>query len=234
MKKFVTLFTVAIMMAVFTAGSQPTAAANSSSTQLLTVILDKVARAGQQLKSLQANLSQQKINTQLGIKDPIEIGVIYYKPLGNGKSQLRIDYINPEPKTLIVNGDFISFYQPIINQAFESTAKNLSKGQAGALISFTINTSMRNNYNIDLGKDEVINGKKTTQLIFTPKNLPASQIKRLEVWIDNDTWLPIKHQFTERNNDITWVALSDLKQNVPLPGNQFKPTYKAGTKVVKG
>ena len=117
MKKFLGMAVVGMMMTAVMLNARSAQASAPSS--VLANILDKMTTAASGLKSLKANIKQQKTNTQLGMKGPLESGVMYYKPSKDGKSQLRIDYSSPDVKVLVVDGDKFTLYQPELKQMIQ-------------------------------------------------------------------------------------------------------------------
>ncbi|MBO0800517.1 MAG: hypothetical protein J2P31_16990, partial [Blastocatellia bacterium] len=86
-------------------------------SQLLTGILNKMEKAHQEMKSLKAELVQEKTNSQIGITDTV-FGEIIYKPAeGKNKGKLRINYSKPNQDIVTLVGENFTLYQPRINQA---------------------------------------------------------------------------------------------------------------------
>src|SRR5258708_17352914 len=167
MKKFFGMVVVGMMMTMVMLNAR-SAQAGAPST-VLANILDKMTGAASKLTSLKANLTQQKINTQIGIKGPIETGTLYYKPLKDGKSQLRIDYTSPDVKILVVDGDKFSLYQPALNQIIKSSIQNYTKNNSAGALSLKFDASTRDKYNISYERDEDVDGIQTSVLALVPK-----------------------------------------------------------------
>jgi len=231
MKKLFSMTIVAALVAVVMLNTR-SAQAGTPSTVLAT-ILDRMTNASKQIHTLKANISQQKINTQIGVKGPIESGTLYYHPLKDGKSQLRIDYTAPDEKVLVVDGDKFSLYQPGLNQILKSSIQKYAKNDSAGAISLRIDANTLEKYNVSYEKDEDVDGVHTSVLAFIPKAGVASPFKRQDIWVDRDSWLPAKIQITEKNNDITWFRLGNLQQNIKL-GNIFSIKTKPGTQTING
>ncbi|MFM8392931.1 MAG: LolA family protein [Acidobacteriota bacterium] len=202
--------------------------------QMLTGILNKMEKAHQELKSLRAELSQQKTNSQIGITDN-EYGSLIYKPsAGRAKGKLRIDYTRPSKDTIALVGDNVIFYQPRINQVFKSTLAKAAKGKVGGfsqLIGLDGSIkSMASSYNIEFLKDETINGQKTTLLRLTPKS--AGQFTAIDIWVNQQNWIPAQWKLVERNGDFTIVSLKNVQLNTPIPDAAFNVAIPSGVKVV--
>src|SRR5882724_1752566 len=232
MKKFLSMAIVGVMMTMVMLNAR-SAQASAPST-VLANILDRMTTAASGLHTLKATIKQQKTNTQLGIKGPLESGTMFYKPLKDGKSQLRIEYSSPDVKVLVVDGDKFSLYQPELNQMIQSSIQSYAKQNSAGALSLKFDASTRDKFNISYVKDEEVDGVQTSVLALVPKAGVASQFKHQEVWVDHKTWLPVKFQFTEKNNDVQWMQFGNLQQNIALGNGTFEIKSKPGTKIVKG
>jgi outer membrane lipoprotein-sorting protein len=205
-----------------------------ASPQLLTGILAKMEKMHKELRSLKAQIIQEKTNVQIGTKDK-DYGALLYKP-GNGKSKgkLRIDYTKPSNNTIAVVGDNFLFYQPKINQAFKNSLAKAAKGRVGGYAQLVgLDGSVRGlveNYNIEYIKDENVDGQASAHLRLTPK--AGGSLANIEIWVNNQTGFPTMQKFNERNGDYTVVKLTNLQQNLALNDGDFEVKLPGGTKIV--
>ena len=173
MKKFMTLALIAGLVLTLV-GASPIVDAKTS-PQILTGILNKMENAHKQMKSLKAELIQERINPQIGSKDS-DYGTVIYKPAaGKDKGKLRIDYIKPGVKTLSVIGENFTFYEPKLNQAMKSTVNRATKGKASMNL-VGLDGSLKtllNNYSIEIVGDAAVNGQTATVLRLLPKRSPT-------------------------------------------------------------
>jgi outer membrane lipoprotein-sorting protein len=218
---------------ILLSGAERSSTANAT-PQLLTGILNKMEKAHQDLKSLKAELIQQKTNAQIGITD-IEHGSLLYKPaVGKNKGKIRIDYTKPANNVISVVGDIFVFYQPRLNQALKTSVAKAAKGRTGGYAQLVgLDGSVKtlaNNYNFDFIKDEMLNGQMTTVLRLTPKS--GGQFANIELWVSQQTGLPVQQKFFERNGDYTVVTLKNLQLNPNIPDSAFNVNLPNGTKVV--
>jgi outer membrane lipoprotein-sorting protein len=232
MKKVLTIMTVAGMF-ILLLGADRSAGANTN-PQLLTGILNKMERAHQEMKSLKAEMIQQKTNSQIGITDT-EFGAILYKPAeGKTKGKLRIDYVRPSKDIVALVGENITFYQPRINQALKSTIAKASKGKTSGYVGlYGLDSSLKSlvsSYNIDILKDEEINGQPTTVLRLIPKS-NNQQFASIDIWVLQNG-LPSQWKLVERNGDHTIVTLKNLQLNSNIPDSAFNVNIPDGTKIV--
>lgn len=229
MKKIVTLaLIVGLTLAV--AGTIQVANAETS-PQILTGILNKMETAHKQMKSLKAELIQEKINPQIGSKDS-DYGTVIYKPAaGKDKGKLRIDYTKPGIKSLSVIGENFTFYEPKLNQAMKSTVNKATKGKAGANL-VGLDGSLKallNNYNIDYVGDAAVNGQSTTILRLLPKN--HGDYNSIDIWVAQ-SGLPVQWKMVERNGDYTVITLKNTQINMNIADSAFVISLPGGTKVI--
>jgi outer membrane lipoprotein-sorting protein len=235
MKKIMSLAIIA-GISLSLAGVKPSVSA-STQAPILTGILNKMEKANQDLKSLKAEMVLEKTNTQIGVTDS-EYGQLIYKPgTQKSKQKLRIDYTKPSKDILAVDGDNYVYYQPRINQAFKGFASKVSKGKESGLAQFItigLNGSLKSasgKYNISFVKDETIEGMTTSMLRLTPKG--ADQFTSIDIWVSQQSWIPVRLSVIERNNDVTVVTFKNPQLNGNLSNDAFSVNLPGGTKIVK-
>ncbi len=231
MKKILTILAVSGILLLINGASRVSA---NTTPQLLPGILNKMESAHQGLKTLKAELVQQKTNSQIGITDT-EYGGLLYKPgAGGAKGKLRIDYVKPTKDIIAVIGENVTYYQPRINQVFKSSLAKASKGKVNGYAQLVgLDGSLKalaGNYNIDFVKDEMINGQITTLLRLTPKS--SSQFASIDIWVNQQNWLPAQWKLIERNGDYTVVTLKNTQLNASIPDTAFNVTIPSGVRVV--
>ncbi|HQR34713.1 MAG TPA: outer membrane lipoprotein carrier protein LolA [Blastocatellia bacterium] len=229
MKKIMTLALIA-GLALAVAGAMPVVDANTS-PQILTGILNKMETAHKQMKSLKAELIQEKINPQIGSKDS-DYGTVIYKPAaGKEKGKLRIDYTKPGIKSLSVIGENFTFYEPKLNQAMKSTVGKAAKGKAGANL-IGLDGSLKallSNYNIDYVGDAAVNGQSTTILRLLPKS--RGDYNSIDIWV-SQSGLPVQWKMVERNGDYTVITLKNTQINTNIADSAFVINLPGGTKIL--
>ncbi len=229
MKRFITLALIA-GLALVVARTIPVVNAETS-PQILTGILNKMENAHKQMKSLKAELIQEKINPQIGSKDS-DYGTVIYKPAaGKDKGKLRIDYTKPGIKSLSVIGENFTFYEPKLNQAMKSTVNKAAKGKAGANL-IGLDGSLKallSNYNIDYVGDAAVNGQSTTILRLLPKN--RGDYNSIDIWV-SQSGLPVQWKMVERNGDYTVITLKNTQINTNIADSAFVINLPGGTKIL--
>jgi outer membrane lipoprotein-sorting protein len=194
-------------------------------------VLANMERAARAIKGIEADLRQEKRDMQIGGKE-IYSGKIYFQHSGKDRDRLRINYTVPEGQIVIVDGDKILLYQKAINQLIESTRQaQASKSQEFSFIATPYKSvpELKSQYNIVYAGDEQTGSASTAKLELTPKG--PSSAKKVTLWVEQSSWLPIKYQVVETNNNITTFTLGNLK-SAALSNDIFKFTPPKGTKFV--
>jgi outer membrane lipoprotein-sorting protein len=201
--------------------------------QLLTGVLAKMETARRNLKSLQATITQQHTNVQIGSVDT-EQGTILYKPNGGGKGKLRLDYHKPDTRIVAILGEEVLLYQPRINQVLKTKLAQATKGRTGGYTQLAaLDSSVKSltkDYRIEYVNDETINGQAAAHLRLVP--LQSGALVSLEIYVSQQHWLPLQYRFTERNGDYSVLSLSDLQLNLNVPDERFIVRYPSNTAVV--
>lgn len=176
-------------------------------------VLGEMENVGRTLTSLTASIWQQKKNVQIGIDDDAETGELYYIPNKNGTVKLRIDITSPTKKTVVITGEKIKFYQPAIKQMLVTSLKSAKSSQSFGSMAITFGSvsAIRANYDATLVKEEKLQGEQASLLHLTPKQ--SGPYKSIDIWISQNSWLPIQETLVENNGDITTIKLSNLKKN---------------------
>lgn len=229
MKKFMTLMFIA-GLALALVGAKPVVDVKAS-PQILTGILNKMENAHKQMKSLKAELVQEKVNPQIGSKDS-DYGTLIYKPAsGKDKGKLRIDYTKPGIKTLSVIGENFTFYEPKLNQAMKSTVGKATKGKTGANL-IGLDGSLKallNSYNMDHVGDAPVNGQPATILRLIPKG--KGDFASIDIWV-SQSGLPVQWKMVERNGDYTVITLKNTQVNANISDSAFVINLPGGTKII--
>lgn len=150
---------------------------------------------------------------------------------GGNVRRLRIDYTEPQSKTVVVNGNEAILIEPALNQAFVSTTNEIAKKTASTSL-LTVLTDARQlseNFDVALEGEETLDGQPTTKLLLRPKS--KSQYTRLEVWVSHQNWLPVK-QVLHTRSDYTTILLSNIRLQ-SIPESSFKVDYSK-YKVIRG
>ena len=232
MKKLVPPTLVALMLAALVAIPLPAANAQAG---LVSSMLTRMERQKQSLRTLSADISMEKYNSQLGDSDKY-YGTIRYIPAGGKAASLvRLDWNKPQQEILVVaNGGYI-LYRPRLNQAIIGTNGSVRSAKDNDVLAL-LNMSaaqLRSRFgDFQDTREEVIwGGVHTTHVKAVPKT--AASYKYIELWVD-DSGLPVQTKMVEKNDDSTTMRLSNVSRNGNLDKGVFDLKLDSNVKRIKG
>jgi outer membrane lipoprotein-sorting protein len=204
-------------------------AATARTTASVLVLMD---RSAQGFRSLTAKIEHVKFTAVVSDTSK-ETGDLYI----HKDDKMRIDITAPDPRTILRNGDSLFIYTPKINRVEEyNLGKNRSLVDQYIKLGFGTRTAeMRKNYDIVLTGEEELDGRKVAVLELTPKSDDVrKQITKIEMWIDQASWLPIQQKFFETTSgDYFLFHYTDLKEDLKIPESKFKQDWPKGATRVK-
>jgi outer membrane lipoprotein-sorting protein len=230
MKKIISLSLVAGIML---AASLQLAHAQAG---LVSSVINRMARSQRSLKTLRANLTVDKYNSQLRLND-IYQGIIFYipGPGGNSNAFVRLEYTSPQHETLVVAYGNYQLWRPRLNTVIEGKTSKIKSDKDNdvlALLSMSAAQLRTRFAEPEEPREETLWGGVWTQHLKLVPNGPASY-NYLEVWVDKEG-MPVQTKMVEKNDDATTVRLSNIERNQSIPMDQFKLNLDPSVKRVKG
>jgi outer membrane lipoprotein-sorting protein len=201
---------------------------------LVSSLYTRMQRSQQTLKSLSADISMVKYNSQ--IKDFDEFyGTVKYIPVGGKSAFVRLEWTKPQHEILAVaNGAYI-LYRPRLNMAYVGTTNSIKNGKdSDVLALLNMSTSqLRARFGDlqDLRDENLWGGVATTHFKAVPKN--AASYNYIEVWVDA-SGMPVQTKMVEKNNDSTTVRLTNVARNQTIDKGIFELKLDSSVKKVKG
>jgi outer membrane lipoprotein-sorting protein len=226
--KRINLFFIAVALMVAASLSVSTAEANGQ----LDEILANMQKAAAGIKSIKADLRQEKnFKSSIGGKE-VNNGKIWFKHEGKGSDKVKIEYTrNGSPSQVVwVVGNEIWLWQPPINQVIITTrTSQASKNQEFSFIATPYKSvpELKSQYNIVHKGDD--GGSAVLEL--TPKR--QSSVKQLTLWVNKSSWVPTRYQVIESNGDLSTFVLNNMKLNDAIGGGMFKKGWPSSTKELR-
>jgi outer membrane lipoprotein-sorting protein len=198
----------------------------------LEYVLSMMDHSAQDFQSLTAAIEQVKYTAVVQDKST-ESGEVYVRR----DSKERIDFLSPDPRTILRNGDNVYIYTPKINRVEEyNIGKNRATVDQYLALGFgTRGAALKQNYELALAGEEELDGRKTAVLEMTPKSQEQQkQISKVVMWIDEASWLPVQQKFLEAGaGDYILTRYTKVMKNLKLGDGKFKPDWPKGTKIEK-
>ncbi len=201
---------------------------------LVSSILNRLEKNRQTLKTLSADISMEKYNSQLRDSDKY-YGTVRYIPVGGRSALVRLEWTKPQHEILAVaNGAYI-LYRPRLNMAYvgsTSSVGNKRDSDVLALLNMSA-TQLRTRFGElqDVRDETLWGGVAATHFKAVPK--AAASYKYIEVWVDG-SGMPVQTKMVEKNDDSTTVRLSNVAKNQNIPMDQFQLKLDSSVKKVKG
>jgi outer membrane lipoprotein-sorting protein len=195
-------------------------------------VLAMVDAAARDFRTLTANVEHTKY-TEVVQDSSVESGQMW---LRKKDERMRIEFSKPDPRTILRSGESLFIYTPKINRVEEY---NLGKNRALVDQYLELGFGMRSenikrSYQVAFAGEQDLDGRKTLLLELTPNSDEMrAQISKVQVWIDESSWLPAQQKFLEANSgDYLLIHYSDIKKNLKIDESRFKADWpKNATKV---
>jgi outer membrane lipoprotein-sorting protein len=151
--------------------------------------------------------------------------------------KMRIELTSPDLRTILRDGDRLYIYTPKMKRVEEyNLGKHRDLVNEFLLLGFgTSGQDLKKGYLIALQGEEMLKGAKVVHLELTPKSQDVrKQISKIELWVDQATWLPLQQQFFEAGTkDYFIVRYSRVVRNVNLADSRFRARWPADVTRVK-
>lgn len=199
----------------------------------LTQVLSHMDQTAKRLKTLSADLEYTKV-TVLVNDFSTESGEMYFR---NSKTpDILIKFTKPVPKVILFRKNKAEIYQPKINQVQEfDLSKHSQLIQQFLLLGFgTQSNDMQKVYAVKYLREEGLGGDTTALLELTPREESvASQLSKVQLWISEESWLPVQQKFFEAGGDYSVARYSSVKVNRNLPSSTFQVRVAKDARRVK-
>jgi outer membrane lipoprotein-sorting protein len=224
--RFFLLVTVLFAAGVASVSRAQTAAVSTDS------VLAMMDKAAQGFHTLTANIEHIKYTDV--VKDTsTESGKMWLRR----DQKMRIEFTQPDTRTILRNGDSLYVFTPKINRVEEyDLGKNREMVDQYVLLGFgTKSENVRKSYAVKLVSETELDQKKIALLELTPKSEQVGkQIAKIQMWIDEASWLPVQQKFFESGSqDYLIFHYTNVMENLKIPDSQFKQDWPKGVSRVK-
>jgi len=230
------LFSLSLMVGLLlaTMSIAPASRTNAQTAGMVSSILTRMERQKRSLKTLRADITMEKYNSQLREKETWS-GIVLYIPVATGSAFARLEWSKPQHEILTTGNGNYQLYRPRLGIVYEgknNSIKSRSDSDVLALMNMSA-TQLRTKFGEfqDMSEETLWGGVWTQHFKVTPKT--AASYKYIEVWVDNEG-MPVQTKMVEKNDDATTIRLTNLAKNQTIPPDQFKQNLDSSVKRVKG
>jgi outer membrane lipoprotein-sorting protein len=218
------LFFLGALAAAATITTAPATPAQTQAKWTTEGVLEMMDRAAKDFRSLTADLENTKYTAV--VKDTsTETGQIYVRH----DQKMRIEITKPEPRTILREGNSLFLYNPKLNRVEEyDLGKNPAMVDQYLRLGFGTKTEdLRKSYQVAVTGEEDLDHRKTVVVELTPKSESMrAQITRIQMWLDEASWLPIQQKFYEAGSgDYILFHYTNVMKNLKIPDSRFKPDW---------
>lgn len=199
----------------------------------LAEILSRMNESAKHLKTVAANLEYTKVTVLVNDKST-ETGQLFFHKSKN--PEIRIEIQKPEFKIILFRKNKAEIYLPKINQIQEYNLDQRSELlQQFFLLGFgTESGELRKAFNMKFIKEEELEGDSTALLELVPKKESiANQLTHVQLWVSEESWLPVQQKFFEHGGDYLIAHYTAVKVNRKLPSSTFEIQPADGAKRVR-
>jgi outer membrane lipoprotein-sorting protein len=222
---------LAACLVVFSLCASAWAASQSHGPWTLEGVLRQLDTQDKTFRSLSADVERTKVTVVVNDRST-ETGSILVRG-----DKMLLEMKAPDPRTILRTGDTLYLYTPGLKRVEEyNLGKNRTLVDQFLLLGFgTSGKDLQKSYLITLMGEPTLDDKKTVELELTPKSQEVrNQISKIQIWLDESSWLPIQQQFFETGSgDYFVIRYSKIVRNPGISESEFKPHWPKGTERVK-
>ena len=229
------LFSFSLVVGLFlaTMSVAPASRTSAQSAGLVSSILQRMEKNKRNLKTLRADITMEKYNSQLRDKETWS-GIVLYIPAA-GNAFVRLEWSKPQHEILTTENGNYTLFRPRLKMAYEGKTNHVNnRNDSDVLALMNMSAAqLRTKFGEfqDVREETLWGGVATTHFKVFPK--VNASYKYIEVWIDNEG-MPVQTKMVEKNDDATTIRLTNLAKNQTIPSDQFKQNLDSSVKRVKG
>jgi outer membrane lipoprotein-sorting protein len=187
-------------------------------------VLEMMDKSAKDFRTLTADIENVKYTAV--VKDTsTETGQIFVRR----DQKMRIEFTKPEARTILRTGDSLFLYNPKLNRVEEyDLGKNRAMVDQYIRLGFgTKSEDLKKSYVVVVTGEEELDHRKTVVVELTPKvDQIRSQINRIQMWIDEASWLPIQQKiFESGSGDYILFHYTSMMKNLKINDSKFKQDW---------
>jgi outer membrane lipoprotein-sorting protein len=220
----------AILTVISLAGAPQIAAQKSSRT--LEDLLKQLDSESKSFHSLSANVERTKVTVVVNDRST-ETGQIWVR----GDDKMLLELAPPDGRVILRDGGKLFVYNPKVKRVEEyDLGKHRALVDQFLLLGFgSSGNDLKKGYLVTLQSEQMLDKKKVFLLDLTPKSDKVrEQFSKIELWIDEATWLPVRQKFLETGSgDYLEIHYTNVMRNPKIPDSRFKKVWPREVTKVK-
>src|SRR5262249_52328216 len=205
--------------------------AHAQSAYTLEQVFAKMDEVAKSFRSTQADIERTHVTVLVNDKD-VSSGKFYYVREGK-EPRVRMELTKPAVQQLLIDRGKLQIYTPNLKQIQEaSLGEHQDKVEMFMSLGFGQSSQdLKKNFEVSVGPDEVVEGRKTTVLELKPNN--SSMFKSVQMWMDQQKWVSVQIKTTESSGDYLNLKFYNIKINPNIPESTFILKLPSDVRVLK-
>lgn len=187
-----------------------------STSERLDALFARVRAEQSSLRSLEAKFTQRKESEMLIEPEEAHGRFSYLAP-----DRVRWEYVEPNPMTVLIDDESMTTWYRDLKRADEIPIGRYSEqalkfmGASGTLETLLDYFRVQATFPRD--------GSAPYRLSLDPKYpRVAKRIEAMDVWIDRESFVPVRLRYVEPGGDVTEYTFSDIEVNAEIPADRFE------------
>ena len=186
----------------------------------LQAVFTRMDQASAKFKGLKAE-TKKLSHTAVINEDSIDTGTIVVKVPKPHELRMLIDFQQPDPKKVRVDGTKVEIYYPKTNivQEIDLGKNHRSQMEQFLRLGFGSNSKdLLDAYSVKLGGPEPVAGEATTRIELIPKSKDLlAQFPKFELWISEQTGISVQQKMYQPGGDYSVATYTNMQVNPNLP-----------------
>ncbi len=207
-------------------------AAQTKTDRTLEDLLKQLDSESKSFHALSANLERTKVTVVVNDRST-ETGQIWVR----GDDKMLLELAAPDGRVILRDGGKLFVYNPKAKRVEEyDLGKHRALVDQFLLLGFgSSGNDLKKGYLVTLQGEQMVDKKRVFLLDLTPKSDKVrEQFSKIELWIDEATWLPVRQKFLETGSgDYLEIHYTNVLRNPKIPDSRFKKIWPKDVTKVK-
>lgn len=195
-------------------------------------VLASMDKSSASFRDMAAKLTRQE-HTAIINDTSVETGTVAMKRSGGRDVRLRIEFLEPDRRTVVFEKATARVYNPKIQTVHVyDLGKQRNLVDQFLLLGFGSSAAdLKKNYSLKVAGEETVLGEPSTRLELAPKDAAVKEhLKLAELWIVAGGY-PIQQKFHMPSGDYTVITYRDIQMNTNQSDEAFRLALPKGVKV---
>jgi len=189
---------------------------NLSPSERLEALVEQIRQAHEELETLEAEFSQTKESALL-VESERAHGVFSFA----APDKVRWEYLTPDPISLVIADRMMTTWYRDLRQVERAEVGAHSDRVLRYLGAGTSLDSLLEYFSVSLAVPTP--DSESLHLSLEPRfKRVAKRLRGLDLWLDPDTYMPMRLRYVEGDGDVTEYSFTSVKLNEALPAERFE------------